>query len=212
MIAGSTGIAPLIQVIHEAMFSAVDYTEIKVCVSTSHNFVLSQTSEIWRVPSFHALVNSVQYIPSKIFQSYSRRTCMHQLILCSETTNDILLRDELDALQRLYPDRLTVYHVVEKPPVGWGMGTHLDEATITEIMPSALEAREGEAVIMVSGPDDLLNDVAGQVSTRIGAAQLGHAMVVPPLVSPYRDANTLYVIWLNLTYSNCHFRPVFSRR
>ena len=30
MIAGSTGIAPLIQVIHEAMFSAVDYTEIKV--------------------------------------------------------------------------------------------------------------------------------------------------------------------------------------
>ena len=34
MIAGSTGIAPLIQVIHEAMFSAVDYTEIKVCIST----------------------------------------------------------------------------------------------------------------------------------------------------------------------------------
>ena len=75
-----------------------------------------------------------------------------------------MLRDELDALQRLYPDRLTVYHVVENPPAGWAMGTHLDEATITEIMPSAREAREGEAVIMVSGPDGLVNDVAGQVS------------------------------------------------
>merc|ERR1712032_1129611 len=93
MIAGSTGIAPLIQVIHEAMFSAVDYTEIK-------------------------------------------------LILCSKSSDDILMRDELDALQRLYPDRLSVYYVVDNPPAGWAMGTHLDEATITEMMPTPLQARE----------------------------------------------------------------------
>ena len=90
------------------------------------------------------------------------------MVLCNKSADDILLRDELDALQRLYPNRLTVYHVVDEAPAGWGMGTHLDEATLTEMMPSAREAREGEAIIMVSGPDDLIKDVAGEVSATGG--------------------------------------------
>lgn len=113
MIAGSTGIAPLFQVIQEAMFSADDYTKIS-------------------------------------------------LICCNTSANDILLRDELDALQELYGDRLDVHHVVEEPPAGWRMSAgHVDEAIIVEMMPSPTETRVGEAVIMVCGPDEMVQAVTG---------------------------------------------------
>ena len=148
-----------LQVIHEAMFSAVDYTEIKVAHPPIHAFFLCKANFLGMWLGRLATPN-----PS-IASPLSTPSCVcAKLIMCSQSADDILLRDELDALQRLYPDRLTIYHVVDEPPIGWAMGTHLDEATITEMMPSARETREGDAIIMVSGPDSLLGAVAGEVS------------------------------------------------
>lgn len=104
ILAHSTGIVPLIQVIMEAMFSATDYTEIKV-------------------------------------------------ILCNENIDNILLRDELDALWINHDVRLEVYHVLADRQ-------SLDEALVYEMMPSPVETREGDGIIMVAGPDSWVKAVA----------------------------------------------------
>ncbi|GLJ50101.1 hypothetical protein SUGI_1065670 [Cryptomeria japonica] len=44
------------------------------------------------------------------------------LIYGNVTYEDILLKDELDSLEKNYPDRFKVYHVLNQPPEGWTGG------------------------------------------------------------------------------------------
>lgn len=73
MIAGGTGITPMLQIIRAALKSNLDQTKLK-------------------------------------------------LIYANVTPEDILLKQELDTLASIHPDRFTVYYVLNKPPENWNGG------------------------------------------------------------------------------------------
>eukprot|EP00850_Spirogloea_muscicola_P022771 SM000311S11917 [mRNA] locus=s311:28613:30768:+ [translate_table: standard] len=45
-----------------------------------------------------------------------------RLIYANVTVEDILLKDELDAMVKMHPDRISVHYVLNKPPIGWTGG------------------------------------------------------------------------------------------
>jgi cytochrome-b5 reductase len=72
MVAGGTGIAPMLQIIREVLSNPEDATEVS-------------------------------------------------LVFANVSESDILLRDELDALQYLYPN-FKIFYTLDKPPRGWKFG------------------------------------------------------------------------------------------
>lgn len=74
------------------------------------------------------------------------------ILYASRSEPDILLRTELDALQRQHPDRLRVYHTIEEVVPGWQGGKgRVTEEMIKEWMPKP--GREGGVLVAVCGPD-----------------------------------------------------------
>jgi cytochrome-b5 reductase len=45
------------------------------------------------------------------------------LLFGNLTVDDILIKDELDALQAAHPERFRVYYVLNDPPPGWSGGS-----------------------------------------------------------------------------------------
>ncbi|CAI5494613.1 unnamed protein product [Closterium sp. Naga37s-1] len=56
-----------------------------------------------------------------ILENPSDRTNI-SLIFANVTVDDILLKDELEALHKSAPDRLSIYYVLNEPPEGWTGG------------------------------------------------------------------------------------------
>ncbi|GAB2230193.1 hypothetical protein Droror1_Dr00014451 [Drosera rotundifolia] len=56
-----------------------------------------------------------------ILENPKDKTKVH-LIYGNVTNEDILLKEELDNLASTYPDRFTVYHVLNQPPESWNGG------------------------------------------------------------------------------------------
>lgn len=120
MIAGGTGITPMIQVIREVLSNPQDHTKI-------------------------------------------------DLIFANVTEEDILLRDELDALQYLYPD-FKVYYTLDKPPSGWKMGTGF---VSKEMIKDKLPSPDEDCALLVCGPKGLVTHVAGEKGPKGTQGSLG---------------------------------------
>ncbi|KAL7414530.1 hypothetical protein BDY24DRAFT_385529 [Mrakia frigida] len=84
------------------------------------------------------------------------------LVYSNVTEEDILLREEWDALAASNPDRLTVIYSLDKPPAGWtGLTGFISAATITEAA-KALPPSAGEKVkFFICGPPGQVAAVAG---------------------------------------------------
>ncbi|CAK9012813.1 NADH-cytochrome b5 reductase-like protein (B5R), partial [Durusdinium trenchii] len=120
MIAGGTGITPMLQVIREVLSNPQDHTEI-------------------------------------------------HLVFANVTEDDILLRDELDALQYLYP-AFHVYYTLDKPPSGWTMGAGFVSA---DIIKAHLPSPEDDCLLLVCGPKGLVAHVAGDKGPKNSQGDLG---------------------------------------
>jgi len=120
MIAGGTGITPMLQVIREVLSNPDDNTEIN-------------------------------------------------LIFANVTEQDILLRDELDALQYLYPS-FRVYYTLDKPPRKWTMGAgFVSKEMISQHWPKPDE----ECKLLICGPKGLVAHVAGEKGPKNSQGDLG---------------------------------------
>lgn len=108
MVAGGTGITPMLQIVREVLSNPLDRTEL-------------------------------------------------HLIFANVTEQDILLRDELEALQYLYPS-FHVYYTLDSPPRGWKMGKGFVSA---DMLKKHLPATDEDCMVLVCGPKGLLAHVAG---------------------------------------------------
>jgi len=120
MIAGGTGITPMLQIIREALSNPLDTTEIT-------------------------------------------------LIYANVTEDDILLRDELDALQYLYPS-FKVYYTLDQPPSTWKSGKGFVSA---EMVSSFLPKPNDDCMVLVCGPKGMVSHVAGPKGPKNSQGEVG---------------------------------------
>ena len=86
------------------------------------------------------------------------------LIFANRAEEDIILRDELDALSYINPN-FTVHFVLERAPPGWQGSTGLiSDAVIRDNLPSPAD----DVLILVCGPEGMVEHVAGE---KFGDAQ-----------------------------------------
>ncbi|KAL1916752.1 uncharacterized protein VTP21DRAFT_5456 [Calcarisporiella thermophila] len=93
------------------------------------------------------------------------------LVYANITEEDILLRKEIDELQRRYPERLRVYYTLERPPAaGWigGIGW-VNEKILKENLPPP----HPRSLILVCGPDGMVHHVAGEKARDLSQGKLG---------------------------------------
>ena len=109
MIAGGSGITPMMQVIREILRNPSDETEVS-------------------------------------------------LLFANVTEEDIILRNELDALAHLYPTRFRVHYVLDKPPTGWNASSgYITSEMIKEFMPEPSD----DNLVCVCGPPALMFHISG---------------------------------------------------
>lgn len=76
------------------------------------------------------------------------------LIFANQTEDDILLRDELEALAAKNPTRFKLFFTVDRPKEGWKQGVGFVSA---EMIQSHLPAPSDTCVILMCGPPPMVN-------------------------------------------------------
>ncbi|DAZ92836.1 TPA: hypothetical protein N0F65_000516 [Lagenidium giganteum] len=79
------------------------------------------------------------------------------MIFANQTEEDIILRDEIDAMQYMYP-QFKVYYVLSKPSAGWkGYTGHVNKEMLKELLSSPSD----DQFIGVCGPPGMMEAVSG---------------------------------------------------
>ncbi|PLB39703.1 uncharacterized protein BDW47DRAFT_116481 [Aspergillus candidus] len=86
----------------------------------------------------------------------------------SERQEDILLREELDALVGRYPERVQVHHVLSQPPPGW---TGLTGRVTGEMMEELLPRPVSHAGFFICGPDGMVRAIRGHLEAIQGTRE-----------------------------------------
>ena len=80
------------------------------------------------------------------------------LLFANVNEEDIILRDELDALMYLYPDQFKVTYCLDDPPKHWkGTQGYITADMIQEYLP----APNAKHMIMVCGPPGMMHHLSG---------------------------------------------------
>ena len=81
------------------------------------------------------------------------------LIFANQTKDDILLKDDLDAYAKKFPDRFKVVYALDTSPKDWqGLTGYVTEEAVQKHLP---KPDEKDSVIFVCGPDPMLAALAG---------------------------------------------------
>ncbi|KAG1705561.1 hypothetical protein DVH05_003249 [Phytophthora capsici] len=79
------------------------------------------------------------------------------LVFCNQSEKDIILRDELDALQYMYP-QFQVHYVLDKAEANWdGYTGYVTKELIEKLLPGPSD----ESLIGVCGPPPMMNAISG---------------------------------------------------
>eukprot|EP01061_Rhynchopus_euleeides_P000422 TRINITY_DN1028_c0_g1_i1.p1 TRINITY_DN1028_c0_g1~~TRINITY_DN1028_c0_g1_i1.p1 ORF type:complete len:363 (+),score=143.97 TRINITY_DN1028_c0_g1_i1:120-1208(+) len=82
------------------------------------------------------------------------------LLFSNRRQRDILMKEELDSLQALHPDRFKVTYTLQEPPLGWeGEVGHINHSMVVRTMPPPTEQKK--SIICLSGPDKMMQTVGG---------------------------------------------------
>jgi len=81
-------------------------------------------------------------------------TTKFSLIFANVTEDDILLKDELDDLAARFPDRFSVYYVLDKPPTGWTGGSGFVTA---EMIQRELPGPGEGCIVLRCGPRPMMD-------------------------------------------------------
>jgi len=81
------------------------------------------------------------------------------LLYANKTEDDILLKEELDQMQKSNPDRLQVTYLLDHPSAGWdGVEGRIDAGLIQKICPPPSE----DQLVFVCGPPGMYDVLCGQ--------------------------------------------------
>jgi NAD(P)H-flavin reductase len=106
-----------------------------------------------------------------------------RLVYANRSTDDILLKPELDAARAKHPSRFSVCYVVSRaaegssPPEGVSVG-RVDEALLRAQLPPPTDSKEERCHLLVCGPESMLRALCGP-KQRDGPTPPGQQ--VPPL-------------------------------
>jgi cytochrome-b5 reductase len=82
-----------------------------------------------------------------------RDTTEISLIYANRTEEDILLRDELEAMARRYPQNFKIFYLLDRPPPNWTYGSGF---VTKEIMAERLPKPDADSRVMLCGPPGMI--------------------------------------------------------
>ena len=112
-------------------------------------------------------------------------------LYCNRTDRHVLLKGLFDDLARKYPDRFRMYYTVDKAvDKRWSHWTgYITKAMIEESMPKPMEEK---SIVMICGPDHLLNHVAGCNMSMLNTMSSGlHMQPTTPEIANMTDIGGL---------------------
>jgi len=80
-------------------------------------------------------------------------TTKMSLLYANQTEDDILVRDELDALAAKHPNNLKVWYTVDRPPEEWKFSTGF---ITTDMIKERLPAPGPETIVLMCGPPPMV--------------------------------------------------------
>eukprot|EP00124_Ichthyophonus_hoferi_P001361 Ihof_evm9s68 gene=Ihof_evmTU9s68 len=81
------------------------------------------------------------------------------LLFANKTSNDIMLKKELDQLAANHPDAFTVHYMIDKPEEGWkGLTGYMNRDLLKRILPEPSD----DNLIFVCGPPGLMKAICGE--------------------------------------------------
>lgn len=88
-----------------------------------------------------------------VFRDPEDKTCL-SLLFANQTEDDILLRAELEAVQKEHPDRFKLWYTVDRPTEGWTYSSGFINA---EIIEKALFPPADDNLVLLCGPPPMIN-------------------------------------------------------
>jgi ring-1,2-phenylacetyl-CoA epoxidase subunit PaaE len=83
--------------------------------------------------------------------------------------DSIIFRDMLDQLQKQYPKRLNIVHVLSRPENGWdGRTGYITGEQAEELLTKAVQAINQEPVFYLCGPEAMMNDASRVIKDQLG--------------------------------------------
>ncbi|KAH7120631.1 hypothetical protein EDB81DRAFT_914339 [Dactylonectria macrodidyma] len=108
-----------------------------------------------------------------IFNNPNDRTKV-TLVFGNVTEEDILLKKQLDELERAYPQRFSVFYVLSKPSEEWTGGKgHISKDLLKTILPSP---KSKNIKLFVCGPPGLMKAMSGNMANPIDQGELTGAL------------------------------------
>jgi len=102
-----------------------------------------------------------------VFRDPEDTTCL-SLLFANQTEDDILLRQELEEVQKLHPDRFNLWYTVDRPSEGW---TYSSGFVNSEMIEKALFPPSGDNLVLLCGPPPMINFACSPNLDKLGYAQ-----------------------------------------
>jgi len=102
-----------------------------------------------------------------VFRDPEDTTCL-SLLFANQTEDDILLRNELEEVQKQHPDRFNLWYTVDRPSEGW---TYSSGFVNSEMIEKALFPPSGDNLVLLCGPPPMINFACSPNLDKLGYAQ-----------------------------------------
>ncbi|KAF5204204.1 Nadh-cytochrome b5 reductase-like protein [Thalictrum thalictroides] len=178
MIAGGTGITPMLQIIEAILKNSDDNTKVSLIygnvspddillkekldiLSASHPnlkifYTVDEPSKNWRGGAGGTGITPMLQIIEAILKNSDDNTKV-SLIYGNVSPDDILLKEKLDILSASHPN-LKIFYTVDEPSKNWRGGAgYISKDMIVKGLPSPSE----DTLILVCGPPGLMNHISG---------------------------------------------------
>jgi len=101
-----------------------------------------------------------------VFRDPEDETCL-SLLFANQTEEDILLRNELEEVQKKHPDRFKLWYTVDRPGEGWKYSSGFVNA---EMIEKALFPPSGDNLVLLCGPPPMINFACNPNLDKLGYA------------------------------------------
>jgi len=101
-----------------------------------------------------------------VFRDPEDDTCL-SLLFANQTEDDILLRKELEEVQKKHPDRFKLWYTVDRPGEGWKYSSGFVNA---EMIEKALFPPSGDNLVLLCGPPPMINFACNPNLDKLGYA------------------------------------------
>jgi len=89
----------------------------------------------------------------QVFRDENDRTCL-SLLFANQTEEDILLREELEEVQKQYPERFKLWYTVDRPGEGW---TYSSGFISADMIKDHLFPPSDDDLVVMCGPPPMIN-------------------------------------------------------